>query len=74
MDRRDEAVFPSEGSLFRLSQEYAGLGGDVGFFKNELEAQANVPLLGPDLVLQGTFSCGYLKRIDQDKTTTIADR
>ncbi len=74
VDRRDEPVFPSEGSLFRLSQEYAGLGGDIGFFKNELELQANVPLFDPDFVLQGTFHCGYLKRIDQEKTTTIADR
>jgi hypothetical protein len=27
-----------------LKQEFAGLGGDVGFFKNEVEAQANLPL------------------------------
>ena len=25
--------------LFQLSQEFAGLGGNVGFFKNELELQ-----------------------------------
>lgn len=88
VDRRDEVVFPSEGSLFRLTQEYAGLGGDVGFFKNELELQANLPLFSPaapespleapsppsDLVLQGTFNCGLLKRLDPDKTATIADR
>ncbi len=54
VDRRDNPVFPSEGSLFKLSQEYAGLGGDIGFFKNELEVQANVPLPSlEDFVLQG---------------------
>ena len=31
--------------LFQLSQEFAGLGGNVGFFKNELELQ----------VLQSTY-------------------
>ena len=25
-------------------QEFAGLGGDVGFFKNDVELQANLPL------------------------------
>lgn len=78
VDRRDNPIFPAEGSLFKLSQEYAGLGlggGDVGFFKNEVEAQANVPLLANNnLVLQGTFNCGHIKRMSNDKTMTIADR
>ena len=55
VDRRDNTVFPTEGSLFKLSQEFAGLGGDVGFFKNELETQINVPLPTlPFVTLQGT--------------------
>ena len=29
-----------------MTQEFAGLGGDIGFFKNEVEVQANVPLDG----------------------------
>ena len=76
MDRRDNPVFPAEGSLFRLSQEFAGIGGDVGFFKNELELQANLPLFGmDDFVLQGSFNCGLMKRIDPgSKTVTIADK
>lgn len=86
VDRRDNPIFPSEGSFFRLSQEFAGLGGDVGFFKNELETQANLPLwtsVDPstgesfaDIVLQGTFNCGILKRLipsDGSKVVTIAD-
>ena len=44
VDRRDHQVFPTEGSRFRLTQEFAGLGGDIGFFKNEVEVQANIPL------------------------------
>ena len=43
-DRRDNAIFPPVGSLLRMSQEFAGRGGDVGFFKNDVELQANLPL------------------------------
>ena len=66
VDRRDNPVFPTEGSFFKLFQEFAGLGGDVGFFKNELETQINVPLLpsNPNMILQGTFHCGHIKRLN----------
>jgi len=77
VDRRDNSVFPSEGSLFKLAQEFAGLGGDIGFFKNELESQVNVPLGWNNFVLQGTFHCGHIRRTasgESNKTMTIADR
>ena len=77
VDRRDEPLFPTEGSLFRLSQEFAGAAGDIGFFKNELEVQANVPLFFDNVVLQSSFQCGLLKRLPSssgDKTLTIADK
>ena len=77
VDRRDNSVFPSEGSLFKLAQEFAGLGGDIGFFKNELESQVNVPLGWNNFVLQGTFHCGHIRRTasgEFNKTMTIADR
>lgn len=45
VDLRDELIFPSCGSLFQLSTEVAGLGGDVGFFRNDLYLQHNYPLL-----------------------------
>ena len=77
VDRRDDPLFPNEGSLFRLSQEFAGAGGDIGFFKNELEVQANLPVIFEDCVLQSSFQCGHLKRLPSasgDKTMTIADK
>merc|ERR1719187_2523137 len=68
VDRRDNIVFPTQGSLFKLSQEFAGLGGNVGFFKNELELQANLPLL-EDVTLQASFQGGILRELQQgDKT------
>jgi len=74
VDRRDNTIFPTEGTLFRLTQEFAGLGGDIGFFKNEVEVQANFPL-GDDMSIQGSFNAGLLKPSlgDGDMTTTISD-
>jgi len=72
VDRRDNAIFPTEGTLFKLSQEFAGLGGNVGFFKNELELQANLPING-DFTLQGSFNAGLLKDFQGEKTFNIAD-
>lgn len=43
-DNRDSAVFSNRGTLFRMVQELAGLGGDVGFVKHELTYQLNVPI------------------------------
>ena len=74
VDRRDSFVFPSEGTLFVLSQEYAGLGGNVGFFKNDIQLQANVPLV-EDISLQASFNAGVLKSLASGgKGHTIADK
>jgi len=73
VDRRDNPIFPYEGTLFRLTQEFAGLGGNIGFFKNEVEVQANLPL-GEDISVQGSLNAGILKPTQGDnKTITISD-
>jgi len=72
VDRRDNPIFPNEGTLFKLTQEFAGLGGNIGFFKNELELQANLPL-AEDISLQGSFNGGILKELQGDKTFNISD-
>lgn len=64
--------FQVEGSLFRITQEFAGLGGNIKFFKNELELQANLPIINTDFVLQGGFHCGYLKN-STDNPGNMAD-
>ena len=58
--------------MFKLNQEFAGLGGNVGFFKNELELQANLPLT-EDFTLQGAFNAGLLKDFQGEKSFNIAD-
>ncbi|CAB3368540.1 Hypothetical predicted protein [Cloeon dipterum] len=73
MDRRNKPVFPSSGTLIDITTEFAGLGGDVGFVKNEIKMQANVSLF-KDFVLQGTLQKGLLSEYSDNKTSHICDR
>lgn len=41
VDRRDGTIFPTNGTLVQCTTEIAGLGGNVGFIKNELLLQSN---------------------------------
>lgn len=41
IDKRDAPIFPVTGSFMQLTTEMAGLGGDIGFLKNELTIQSN---------------------------------
>lgn len=43
-DTRDTNIFPNFGFLGQLTTEVAGLGGNIGFCKNELLLQKNIPL------------------------------
>lgn len=45
VDTRDDIIFPNGGALFRLSTEFAGVGGDVGYVKNEIFVQENYSLI-----------------------------
>ncbi|XP_049767186.1 sorting and assembly machinery component 50 homolog B [Schistocerca cancellata] len=72
-DRRDAPIFPSKGGLFQLTTEFAGLGGNIGFLKNELMLQANVPLL-EGIVIQGGVQGGLLTHLAGDKQVSICDR
>lgn len=73
LDSRDSIVFPVSGSLFQLKTEFAGLGGDIGFFKNELLSQVNIPLVA-DISLQGSFGAGLITNTTRDKHYSIVDR
>lgn len=58
-DNRDSPVFSSRGTLFRMTQELAGLGGDVGFVKHEVNYQYNMPLT-KDIVIVPILPLPYL--------------
>lgn len=72
LDTRDDIIFPSDGQLFRIKNEVAGFGGNIGFLKNEASAQVNVPLPF-SMVLQGSASAGHMMPLNS-KGITIADR
>lgn len=64
VDFRDDTIFPTAGSLFQLTSEVAGIGGDVGFLKNEFHIQGNYSLL-EDIVsgiIFGSYSAKYPSR------------
>lgn len=73
LDYRDTPIFPSCGSLVRLTQELAGLGGNVGFLKNDLCLQGNWTILA-DMVVQATLQAGFLTRINNNLNVSICDQ
>ena len=47
----------------------------MGFFKNDVEVQANIPLLLEQCSLQASLNAGFLRSIDPNsKTVTVADK
>lgn len=72
-DNRDDKILPNRGTFFKLTQEYAGIGGNVEFIKNDAELQYNLPLV-LDSVLQLSLAGGVLTKIDQNKEIKINDK
>jgi outer membrane protein insertion porin family len=58
-DVRDQRFLPNEGYVIRLDQDFAGLGGDSKFFRNELRAEYFYSLF-TDVVLDLSASGGYI--------------
>lgn len=73
VDSRDSNVFPTEGSTVQLKSELAGLGGNIGFLKNELYSQINLPLIS-DISLQASFGAGLLTDTTKHKFYSLIDR
>ncbi|RKO91707.1 surface antigen-domain-containing protein [Blyttiomyces helicus] len=59
LDRRDDSMLPTRGFLFKTSEEFAGLGGDVQHVKGEGEGQFVLPL-GSGFSLSTSFRGGLL--------------
>lgn len=71
-DLRDDLIFPSTGSLIQFTSEIAGVGGDVGFLKNDFFLQGNYSLL-EDIVIQGCLAGGYMSSISNDMKISMSD-
>ncbi|CAG8677544.1 14398_t:CDS:10, partial [Funneliformis caledonium] len=71
-DKRDDIMLPSRGYYIKLFQEFAGIGGDVHFIKNEVESQINFPL-GKGFILSASLRNGILFPLEVHQSK-ISDR
>ncbi|MCE3255184.1 MAG: bamA [Rickettsiaceae bacterium] len=66
-DERDSRFDPRDGYYASLSQDYAGVGGDIKYLKNEGGAGYYLPILGnTDFVLKLSAKFGHIAGIGQD--------
>jgi outer membrane protein insertion porin family len=66
-DKRDNRFDPREGYYFRFSQDYAGIGGDLEYLKNEGSAGYYIPILdNKDFVIKFAGKFGHIDGIGQD--------
>ena len=73
-DTRDHTMLAESGILARVSNELAGLGGDVKHVKTEANFQYNLPLW-KSIVAQATLSGGYIVPLAvQPVSSSIGDR
>ncbi len=60
-DRRNSAVFPTDGYFFRFAQDATGLIGDSNTFANDIKASIYYPLSEKkDIVFRTSFSGGHI--------------
>lgn len=72
-DTRDDAIIPRKGILIKVINEYAGLGGNVEYLKNEAELQAAVSLPF-DFSFQLSLAGGIMKPLATNSDLKINDR
>lgn len=70
LDKRNSPVDPTAGYRFRLSQEFAGLGGDVTFSKTSASAKGYTSFFGEDLILSAEIEGGTLTSDSGDSRIT----
>jgi outer membrane protein insertion porin family len=66
LDYRDNKLDPRDGYYINLSQDYAGIGGDLKYLKNEGSAAYYIPVVTTDYVLKFSGRAGYIHGIGQD--------
>lgn len=64
-DTRDSRFSPTEGFIATYSNEFAGLGGDTKFVKNQLNGTVFYPITD-DIVGSASVGTGYIFGIDDD--------
>lgn len=64
-DRRDSKFSPSSGHYLRFNQDFAGLGGDNTFIRNEIQGEIYYPI-AKQWTLAGFSSAGNITGIGED--------
>jgi len=66
LDKTNSVVSPTAGFDFRFTQEFNGLGGDINFFKSELDFKTYQTLFNDDIILSSNLSTGLINGTDAD--------
>jgi len=66
LDKTNAVVSPTAGFDFRFTQELNGLGGDINFFKSELDFKTYQTLFNDDIILSSNISSGIINGTDAD--------
>ncbi|XP_076802910.1 sorting and assembly machinery component 50 homolog A-like isoform X2 [Clavelina lepadiformis] len=73
LDRTDDAILPKRGFHLKLTEEFAGLGGDVKFIKERLESSLHATLF-QKITLGLGFQAGFLLPYGTNNKTCITDK
>jgi outer membrane protein insertion porin family len=72
-DQTNDPITPTRGFDFRLSQDFAGIGGDVKYIRTETGATFYRGVWR-DVVASAKFSAGYVLPLDEDQGVRINNR
>ncbi|CAL1547038.1 unnamed protein product [Lymnaea stagnalis] len=73
IDKRDDPILPTTGFLWQTSQEYAGLGGNVEYAKQDGTFQWNTSL-PLDTIFQLSLAGGIMRTLDPRASISISDK
>ena len=74
LDTRDDPIAPKKGFLARLSGDFAGLGGDVKYYRLETDAKWYQRLWSDDFVFSVGVNAGYIATWDDATPLRLNDR
>ena len=74
LDTRDDPVAPKHGVQFQFSGDFAGLGGDVKYYRFETDATWYQRLWSDDFVLSLGVNAGYIATWDNNVPLRLNDR
>lgn len=73
-DDRDDPISPKSGILLQFSGDFAGLGGEVKYYRAEAEATWYQRLWSDDLILSLGVDAGYIATWDDETPLRLNDR